>query len=242
MSERQIEKNLEDADKKVRGPNIPDDWKEYIMRQAITIEPHKSRMLLADEILEQMRQSRDIKDKLPERESIAKIISKARNHPESSLDEIWSLGSLVEHPIPPEAMPAVMLAYKKALAEKSELTVRQAKWIARLYKVIESPDLLWDWAWEYAMAEWLSEITNQPFDTTELDLQLVRNPRSREGVRKVCEREIAIFEIATEYGADPQELKDLNLSIGETEEIAKSGKYQKGGKKDERQHTLEKQE
>lgn len=40
-------------------------------------------------------------------------------------------------------------------------------------------------------------------------------------------REIAIWDIAQRHGADPVELKDLNLSIEETEEMAKSGKYNK---------------
>tara|TARA_Y100000310_G_scaffold281082_1_gene301319 strand:+ start:22837 stop:22989 length:153 start_codon:yes stop_codon:yes gene_type:complete len=50
MSERQIEKNREETEREGRGPNIPDDWKRYIMVQATRIGSYKPRMLLADEI------------------------------------------------------------------------------------------------------------------------------------------------------------------------------------------------
>jgi len=165
----------------------------------------------------------------PTEETMIREISWARNHPENPFDELWSFGSLVEYPIPSEAMPVVMSSYKKALAEKDELTVREAQWIARLHKIVDPPDLVLDWAYEYAMSEWLSEITNKPFDTTELDLKMVSNPQYAKDLRRTAHREIAIWSIATEYGADPMELKKLNLSIEETEKIAKSGKYQKEG-------------
>lgn len=174
-------------------------------------------------------------------ETIIKLISQARNHPEHPFDELWSLGSLVEYPIPSEAMPAVMSAYKKALAENGELTIREAQWIARFYKIIDPPDLVWDWAWAYATEEWLSNITNTPFDTTKLDLEMVRNPRYAQERRSVFEREIAIWKIAEKYGTDPVKLKDLNLSIGQTEEVAKSGKYKKEANH-ERTHSQEVQE
>jgi len=38
-------------------------------------------------------------------------------------------------------------------------------------------------------------------------------------------REIDIWKIATKYDACAMKLKDLNLSLEETEEAAKSGKY-----------------
>jgi len=139
------------------------------------------------------------------------------------LDSSWSLGSLAEYPIPPEALPMVMSFYKKRLAEDDVLTTREALWTARLYKLIDPPDLVWDWAFVYATDEWASEITDTPFDTTKLDLEMINNPDyAREELRG-----IGIWEIAEKYGADPVKLKDLNLSIEETEEIAKSGKYKK---------------
>ena len=50
------------------------------------------------------------------------------------------------------------------------------------------------------------------------------------------QRVFAIDEIADKYGAHPLKLLALNLSIEETEEIAKSGKYPKEAQ-NERPHT-----
>lgn len=63
----------------------------------------------------------------------------AARPPESTkLDEPWSLGSLVEYPIAPEALPVVISVYKKCmLEEEPELTIREALWIGRLYRIIE---------------------------------------------------------------------------------------------------------
>ncbi len=173
MSERHFEKSWEATDKVGRGPNIPDDWKRYIMQEAI-VQSHKPRMLLADEILEQMRQSRDIKDRLPEKESIAKLISKVRNHLESPLDEPWSLSSLVDYEIPPEALPAVMSAYKKRLKD-NQLTIREALWIGRLYSVIEPKDLVYDWASIYAVEEMINELSGKSFDSSKLDREMIKD-------------------------------------------------------------------
>ena len=174
MSEGQTEKIWEDTDKGVRGPNIPDDWKRYIMERALT-EVNTPRMLLTDEILEQMKQSRDVKDKLPERESIAKLISRARNHSASPLDAPFSLASLAEYDIPPEAMPAIMWVYKKMFRESPQyFTIRQALWVARLYSIIESSDMVREWADVYAFREQVCWILGEPFFTRGLDVALIQ--------------------------------------------------------------------
>jgi hypothetical protein len=158
----------------MRGPNIPDDWKIYIMEQAI-MDFNKPRMLLADEILEQMRQSRDVRDQLPERESIAKLISRARNHPKSKLDEPWSVGCLAKKDIPPEALPKVMFIYEKRLREAEQhFTIREALWIARLHETID--DLIWleEFAAAYALRDWIDWVLHNPVYTRDLDITLIR--------------------------------------------------------------------
>ena len=66
--------------------------------------------------------------------------------PESTeLDEPWSLCYLLEYPIPAEALPMVMSMMEKCVNESGGgphyeswcLSVREALWVARLYKVIE---------------------------------------------------------------------------------------------------------
>jgi hypothetical protein len=48
-------------------------------------------------------------------------------------DRPWSVSVLADYDIPPEALPVVMNAWAKALVEDAPLTIRQVKWIVRLY-------------------------------------------------------------------------------------------------------------
>lgn len=235
---------------KQRGrPTILTPYIEELIASRVSADQKKPpgertpRKVLAYKIQEEI--IHECKEQPPQLSTLEKRISFYRSIPKNPFDELWSLGSLVQDPIPPDAMPVVMSIYKKALARNKELTIRQVRWIARLYKIIDDAELLWDWAWAYAMDEWLSEITNKPFDTTELDLELVRNPQYAQESRRDTERAIAIWGIAerlhpdfrgpsadfdalfSAVGADFNALMELNLSIEETEEIAKSGKYKK---------------
>jgi len=49
-----------------------------------------------------------------------------------SQDKPWSISTLDKCPIPPEALPKVLEEYRQHKAEGTDLTTREAKWIARL--------------------------------------------------------------------------------------------------------------
>lgn len=77
---------------------------------------------------------------VPSEETIIKLISQFRNNPESPIDGIWSLGSLSEYPIPTDALPMVMSIWDRRIIQGDTdeyLTIREALWVARLYKLIE---------------------------------------------------------------------------------------------------------
>lgn len=137
-------------------------------------------------------------------------------------DKPWNLATLLdpEYSIPPEAIPVVMSFYKKRLAKDEVLTIREALWIARLYKLVEPLDLVLDWAFLYSVEELMAEQKWAEFDTG-LDLKLIDDPEYASRIK----REIDIWKIATKYKADAMKLAELNLSIDETEEAAKTGKY-----------------
>jgi len=197
MVERQFKESWKDTDREGRGPNIPDDWKRYIMALAIdekTIESYKPRMLLADTILEQMKQSRDVGDKLPERESIAKLISRARNHPKSSLDEPWSIAASARYGLSPEASKDLFDIWRFSLAMDRPISIRQAKWIVYIrnlfYQPISTGNRYSDkvnrnlWlirqSWLYSILERASRIMGeQHFDTTNLDANSFMLPWER---------------------------------------------------------------
>lgn len=145
---------------------------------------------------------------------------KTKHNPEGK-DKPWCIATLDDYPIPPEAIPVVMSFYKKRLAKDDVLTIREALWTARLYKIVDPLDLVFDWAFLYATDEMIADETGKPFGGRERDLELINNPQA---AREVM-REIDIWKIATKYKADPMQLKELNLSLEETEEAAKTGKY-----------------
>ena len=178
----------------------------------------------------------ELPEKWPGLSAVQKVLATIRKREkglsDSSEDKLWSLSSTAKYPIPSEALPTVMAAYKKRLAKNDVLTIREALWMGRLYGVIEPKDLVYDWAFLYALWEMVSEDKKKPFfDSKDLDMELMEDVYCA----RETQREITIWEIAETYGADPVKLKDLNLSIEETEEIAKSGKYQKEAQ-NERQH------
>ena len=197
-----------------------------------------------------------------------------RSFESKSLDEPWSLGSLAEYPLPPEAMPLVISIYEKCLLEATSerwlFSIREALWVGRLHKIIELhhsrhilplpnaqeealrlklghrpegyqkiklEDLVLEWAYVFAGYEILSETEGESFDSRELDGYMMANVFDYYGER----REDFIEEIAEEYGADEVKLRVLNLSIGDIERAAMSGKYKKEAQ-NERPHSQEVQE
>jgi len=65
---------------------------------------------------------------LPTRSTVEKRVQRYAKTV-STEDDQWSISTLDKHPIPPESMPKVLAAYKRA---NGQLTIREAKWIARL--------------------------------------------------------------------------------------------------------------
>lgn len=75
--------------------------------------------------------------KPPEIEVLERKISHYRQHaidyPE---DKPWSMATLDKHPIPPEAIPAVLACWKRRVQSGAILTIREAKWVSRLYALM----------------------------------------------------------------------------------------------------------
>jgi len=122
----------------------------------------------------------------PSEDTIIKRISGIRNHPENPLDKPFSIGCIMALEFPPDSIPIlleiIIMMQRHAL---EPLSIRQARWISRLYVVVEklkartpglSGDdpqlLLWLLADLYAAEEQAWEIVGdleKPLDTSELD-------------------------------------------------------------------------
>jgi hypothetical protein len=75
--------------------------------------------------------------KPPEIEVLERKISHYRkhaiDHPE---DEPWSMATLDKYPIPPGAIPAVLVCWKQRVQSGTTFTIREAKWVSKLYALM----------------------------------------------------------------------------------------------------------
>ncbi len=118
-----------------KGPVIK-DWVKW----HINVEATKNRAEPRDAVAERIEQFLEGKEPIPSRETLIKMISAARNSADLE-DRPWTVSSLVDYEISPEALPVVMKAWARALELDKHLSIRQVKWIARLYNVLKDKDL-----------------------------------------------------------------------------------------------------
>ncbi len=128
--------------------------------------------------------------KWPSLSTVQKVLATFRKniketpiHPE---DRLWSMGTLDEYPIPPDAIPSVVKVWKlreeRLLGplkagysglRKFSLTIRQAKWAGRLAHIVEDIELLSQFADKYAAIEQVYQSLGHPFDSRALDYTLM---------------------------------------------------------------------
>jgi hypothetical protein len=160
------------TNKKRGRPGIKPSIKSLICEYALT-KRQIPRNALAVELIEL------IKDKMgeapPAEETIIKLITEARSHPKSELDLPWSLGWLSKYEIPPEALPTVLLITGKRIKESNmHLTIREALWIGRLYKIVDNVDFLELFSVAYNVRECIDFILDRKPDTEDIDVHLRR--------------------------------------------------------------------
>jgi len=101
----------------------------------------------------------------------------------------WSLGSLVQNDMSPEAIQIVLLVQKeRRLRDEGPLTITEAKWVARLSRIFDpifktdelqsminrdKLEYLSIWASWYATRELASKVGNIPLDTSDFDFAMV---------------------------------------------------------------------
>jgi hypothetical protein len=173
----------------VRGPNISKAMRATIFRAAWE-NPKKDRRILAAELFEKLE------GRSPSVETIEKMISAARNQPDP-LDGPWSIGSVKDHPVPPDALPILMEVYYRRLHEEGALikhtvdsggnyldvvydkvlSIRVALWIGRLYIIVQNLTIMEEMAEAYALEERVEEILDRAPCSTEIDLLLLESTK-----------------------------------------------------------------
>lgn len=121
-----------------RGKRISPEVLSLIKEQALMSS--KQRTKLAEE-LEPMIEAKGWPS--PTIETMEKIISKIRNQRDSQ-DAPWSVTTLTEYEIPPEALPTVLEVWQKTQEWNwiKPLSIREAKWVARLSCTIKDLEML----------------------------------------------------------------------------------------------------
>ena len=122
-----------------RGPNISSEVKRLIIGQAIHDSKNMPRRALAVRLHDLIERMGEIS---PTEDTLARMISEARNKQPSELDQPWSIGACSQYNILPDIIPILIRLQKlKAIYDEGEspgnITIREARWVARLYPVAE---------------------------------------------------------------------------------------------------------
>ena len=180
--------------RKLRAKRMLPEIKQMIVLRANQFNSPLDRYKLAEEIIAEIRN--DYPDEIPPtQETIVHIISKARarNKKSGLLDREFSLSDLNKpeleiQNLSAEAIRHIMRVQSYLASEHNYvghklLTIRQARWVARLYatvmenlsmppgkSTIDLPAIqLWQAAYIYAERELVCEIAEMSFDTSILD-------------------------------------------------------------------------
>jgi hypothetical protein len=150
------------------------DKEQLAIANYVASFPDMQRTALAEKILAEVKWP----GKPPEIEVLERKISLLRNHPID--DKPWSMATLDENPIPPEAIPAVLEVWKFRVARDEVFTIREAKWVARLSAKVKDKDKyprkLSKYASQYARLELIYQLIGRPFDSTRIDRELMGIP------------------------------------------------------------------
>jgi len=135
---------------KGKRARITSDGRAHIVTRALE-HPRIQRTELARKLQNELEA---MGHDMPQLEVLERMISEFRNTPSNPLDKPWSVITLAEHDIPPEALPKVLEIFiDKLKSEGVHLTIREARWIARLSFVLKDTEMLYGYALEYAGVE-----------------------------------------------------------------------------------------
>jgi len=173
-----------------RGPQISNEVRRLIISEAIHDSRNMPRRALAVRLQDLIEKMGEVS---PTEDTLAKMISEARNKQPSELDRPWSIGACAEYNIPPDIIPVLiglqkLRATEEARGKLGTVTIREAQWVTRLYPTAEpviseltSDDMgrLW---WlsvivrSYVLRERVSEQMNEQYpNTSDLDVLYFAN-------------------------------------------------------------------
>ena len=144
-----------------RGPKISNEVRQLIIGQAIHDSKTMPRRALAVRLQDLIERMGDVS---PTEDTLARMISEARNKQPSELEKLWSVGACAHYNIPPGIIPILIRLQKLKVAGDEQdsfgkITIREARWVARLYPAAE-PVINKIFTNEEEKLWWLSVIVN----------------------------------------------------------------------------------
>jgi hypothetical protein len=168
-----------------KGPYLTDRIR-HMVAEAYRADPQIKPGRAQEELLQRMKAeglNEIFGPNYPSRSAVSKELKSLRKKDEArppelkGLDQPWSLSCLAkrEYHIPPEAIPVVMFICEDHFRKfKQHLTIRQVLWMARLYKIIDDPLALENFALMYELSEWFDWISGNPTDNRSADLAVIQ--------------------------------------------------------------------
>ena len=144
-----------------RGPKISNEVRQLIISQAIHDSKTIPRRALAVRLQDLIERMGEVS---PTEDTLVRMISEARNKQPSELEKPWSIGACAHYNILPDIIPILIRLQKlKAAGDKDgspgKITIREARWVARLYPATE-PVINKIFTNEEEKLWWLSVIVN----------------------------------------------------------------------------------
>lgn len=128
---------------------------------------------------------------------------KAKEIEASPLERAWCFGVLSNKDTPSDILNMSAEAIAKVFEVQKwvnktwntfglhfQVTVRQARWVARLYKLINDDSSLFIFSWAYCMFEIVSSLSGNFNDTYELDKQILDNKIDYDAIVKIMNSDV----------------------------------------------------
>lgn len=122
-----------------RGPKISSEVRQLIIGQAIHDSKTMPRRALAVRLQDLIERMGEVS---PTEDTLSRMISEARNKQPSELERPWSIGACAHYGISPDIISILIRLQKLKAASDEEgspgkITIREARWVARLYPAAE---------------------------------------------------------------------------------------------------------
>lgn len=123
--------------------------------------------------------------RLPKLRTFQEVIRDAKKKllKAQTVDDEWSMGSLIQEDLPPDSIPQVVLVWRYAVNCNERFTVTQARWVSRLRHVWKDISDLWYYSRWYAEIERVHWLSGKQPDTSVMDRMNFLTPEERRVLR-----------------------------------------------------------